>query len=482
MSMIPTLSGVLVGFLSLVLGSSAVVAVSAALIVGCSASLIRRARRVSSLLALLFIGQNFATAILIRIASLKDLDGNLSHPQIAYVCAAVLSVMLWTFDSMLKDKDKGLIKEPTNVRSAEIISIVTLAWGLFALFFPLFATGSLGSSDGSDTAGIGIFNKHIAFMCTPAAIYMMSEAYRKSAIITWSFVVVVVLGLVLALVLNQRKTGFDIVLAAAMGYWAGRGQISFKTLVASAIAGAAFFGGLSPIISYMRFDVNEMPLAERPAFIVEHIPGYVQNLLEGRPLPEGVRGALAARYLDYAGSGAVIQRIAGVQIVDFALATSDKAGFTSDDPVVFGIRQALPSFLSTEKKRYSQGDLFTWRANLRPFGREGHPFVNVLAAATWGYGPAGGVLLSFILVGAAIVLTRSFAPKIDQSLWSVVLFIAIYNPVGEADVARYIELVTRIIPEFGLAAIAMTTLAHKKKALKFRLKRERFFAREQQGT
>lgn len=429
------------------------VALFASVIVGMTVAQLDRLRHMPTAMATFIVAQNFTAAIIVRLFTARSLDGNLGDPAMSYGAAAIFSLAILVAARLIPQNSRFALPEPSSTRSIERLAIISLAWGVIASIATIFFGGAI--PNGSDAiSGAGVFHKHTVFLYLPIILWVSTKVGRRSQITFYAMCIAISYAALAMLLANQRKIGFDAALAFALGYLSYHGIPKLRILMPTAIGAALFFGLVSPIVSYMRVDVIRMPLAERPSYMVNNFPRYLSDVFTSRPLPEAQRFALMARYLDYAGSGAVIQRINGIQIADIAVRTQ-RTGFTAEDPFVFGVRQALPSFVSSDKVSYSQGDYFTWVAGLRPFGVEGHPFVNSLAVGVWGYGPILGTIITSLLVVVALLMMSRLSPRFMPSVWGVFFFISSHNAFAEGDYSRYIVMLFRSLPELALTIILM---------------------------
>lgn len=443
--------------IAMALGTAPFVALLAATMIGCFAAFLPQMTRWPTAMALFIVGQNFVAAIIIRLASGNNLEGALQNPEASYATALGFSLLILSASGMISTRNAPLLPEGWGRDVVGKISIISLIWGIVSSIV-IFVFG-FGLGDGSQSvSGTGLFHKHVVFLYLPVMIWAGTQAGKRSRIAficAWTAIIYCAIAMLL---LNQRKVGFDCALAFALAYVSLNGIPRPRLMVVASVSFWLLFGVVSPVISYMRFDLAPLTLSERPNFILANLPRYARDISNGRPLPENVRFALTARYLDYAGGGAVLQRVNGVQITDFAF-TTPTAGFTSDDPILFGLKQALPSVVAGEKATYSQGDFFTWVRGLRPAGAEGHPFVNALAIGVWAYGPLIGVLIAASMVLVGLALVAQISPRLFPSIWGGFFFVATYNSFAEGDIARLVILVLRVIPELGIAAVLIYLLA-----------------------
>jgi hypothetical protein len=454
---IAVLSAFAVFLAALAVHTSVLVALLASMIVGATVAQFNGLRHMPTAMATFIVTQNFTAAIIIRLFTARSLDGHLSAPALSYGVAAAFSIIILVAARCIPKTSRFALPEPSATRTITTLAVISLLWGITASVATIAVGGAIPNG-GDAVSGAGIFHKHTAFLYLPIILWVSTEAGRRSRITFYAMCVAIGYAALAMLLANQRKIGFDAAIAFALGYLSYHGIPKLRILVPTVIGAALFFGVVSPIISYMRVDVIRMPLAERPSYMVDNFPRYVHDVFTGRPLPEAQRFALMARYLDYAGAGAVVQRINGIQITDYAM-NAQRVGFTAEDPFVFGIQQAIPNVLPGEKVRYSQGDYFTWRVGLRPYGVEGHPFVNTLAVGMWSYGPFLGVVITSLLVIAALMLLGALTPRLMPSIWGTFFFISNQNAFAEGDYARYITMMLRNLPELAITIVVLLLIS-----------------------
>lgn len=410
-------------------------------------------------LAIFCVVQLYLAAPAIRLFNAESLDGSLLSGAETYLACGAFVVLALGAAFISRSIRPAILKrfEPTSANELRLFAFLGAVIGLCALLLTAIFGGDFGSNETSQYFGpgtVGVFGKYVAFMYLPIFCYFFWPVGAvRSRVVTGCFLTVSAVCLTAMLFLNARRLGIDLGLSMCVGYAASGRRIQLRQVTFVAVSVAFLLGFVSPLITSMRFDVRNVPFSERFDFILRNFPRYVEIAIGTRPLDDVTRGALIASYLDYAGNSSLSQRLSGVQIADIAINAPSTVGFTADDPVAFGIQRAIPGPLAGDKRLYSFGDLFTWKLGLRSYGNVGAPFVGLLASSIYGYGPVAGVALSGAIALIAFLEISLVAPRIPRSIWGCFVFVALYNPIAEGDVARYIELVLRTLPELLVAGV-----------------------------
>jgi hypothetical protein len=428
-------------------------------------------QRPAVMLALMAVVQGYLGGAVIRIFTGRSLDGDLMHPLATYaaVCSfCTVSVLAIVYLSERLPQLSTLTNHhvgDSRVRSR--IALLTFGVGVAALVattlwganFTLLRQGEMTVNH-----SIGIFAKYMVFMFFPIILYVGHEpGSRVPDAVKYSAWVSVVIAAFAAIFLSTKMPVGNCVVALAVGFLGSGRRVTMPMVVSVGAAALGLFFVFTPLVTEMRFEIRSIPVEQRLPYLEAQMPRFLGDLVSGRPLSEAEQGAAVAMYLDYVGTSPTLQRLGGIQIEDFALGSSARRlGGTADDPFVVGLRQSIPSPLSSGKRAFSFGDLFTWQLNLREWGNIGAPFVNLLGSATLGYGALGGVIASLGAFLAVTSVTCVAWPTMRNMPWGPFIVVALYNSVSEGDLSRYVEILLRDIPEMFIACVLITFLCERR--------------------
>ncbi len=404
---------------------------------------------ISSLLAVALLSKYSLVPFLLKTIIGEPIDQGLYAAEESFLVLTlgtmiVCLALLLANSIPVKRKVLAISLSPSELRRYGFI-FFTIGFG-FALLHIQFQPRFV--SLGRQTAGFGGFGEFSSLMFLGIILYTnyLVTAYKNKSI---SLTIIIMLGLALLISLfaNQKFQFFMAVLSylstlflSSPGFF--RSKKGFKFLGYTTLLLIFFVSIVAPAIHAMRLAgiYKELTITDRIEFILSGDIWRQETdyALSGNSVLFNYLGAMENHLVD---------RLSMVEDLDLIVSGAKEGNLVGFEPIILGIKNAIPSFLQTDKPAYNDGALIGYRQGLASFLGGWLVTVGVFSVSyamfLW---PGWMVVVFFIYLTWFLILRKLVHADIRNNTWAIYVLIKYGFLFTENSVQAMVLIMIRNLP------------------------------------